>query len=163
MENDLYIERTDLESIVVDEVKTLQSWCMQKGIGFEIFLESTEVMTDAKWLAFIVRQLLTNAVKYSEAADILIRSCQRNGQTILEITDKGRGIDPRDLPRIFEKGFTSTAYHQDHAATGMGLYLAWNASLSLKIEIHVQSVPGKGSTFTLIFPKSNEFVRITGM
>jgi two-component system, OmpR family, bacitracin resistance sensor histidine kinase BceS len=163
MENDLYIERTDLESVIFGEVKTLQSWCIQKGIGFDFDLESKEVMTDAKWLAFIIRQLLTNAVKYSERSDILITSDQRNGQTILEVADTGRGIDSRDLPRIFEKGFTSTAHHQDNAATGMGLYLARKAADSLKIKIDVESAPGKGSTFKLTFPKSNDFVRITGM
>ena len=163
MENDLYIEQTDLESVVFGEVKTLQSWCIQKGIGFDIDLATKEVLTDAKWLAFILRQLLTNAVKYSGAGDISIRSDQRNGQTILEIADAGRGIDPRDLPRIFEKGFTSTTHHHDHAATGMGLYLARKASHSLKIEIDAKSAPGKGSTFTLIFPKSNDFVQIKGM
>lgn len=163
MENDLYIEQTDLESVIFGEVKTLQSWCIQKGIGFDFDLESKEVMTDAKWLAFIIRQLLTNAVKYSERSDILITSDQRNGQTILEVADTGRGIDSRDLPRIFEKGFTSTAHHQDNAATGMGLYLARKAADSLKIKIDVESAPGKGSTFKLTFPKSNDFVRITGM
>ncbi|WP_144475558.1 sensor histidine kinase [Cytobacillus oceanisediminis] len=163
MENDLYIEQTDLESVIFSEVKTLQSWCIQKGIGFDFDLESKEVMTDAKWLAFIIRQLLTNAVKYSERSDILITSDQRNGQTILEVADTGRGIDSRDLPRIFEKGFTSTAHHQDNAATGMGLYLARKAADSLKIKIDVESAPGKGSTFKLTFPKSNDFVRITGM
>ena len=163
MENDLYIEETDLESVIFSEVKTLQSWCIQKGIGFDIDLECNEVMTDAKWLAFILRQLLTNAVKYSEASDVQIRSKQRNMQIILEIADEGRGIDSRDLHRIFEKGFTSTAHHQDNAATGMGLYLANKAAQSLKIRIDVESTPGKGSVFTLTFPKSNEFVRITGM
>ena len=163
MENDLYIEQTDLESVIFGEVKTLQSWCIQKGIGFEIDLEYNEVMTDAKWLAFILRQLLTNAVKYSDASDVQIKSEQRDGQMILKIADKGRGIDSRDLPRIFEKGFTSTAHHQDHAATGMGLYLARKAAQPLRIRIDVESAPGKGSTFTLTFPKSNEVVEITGM
>ncbi|MFT9597761.1 sensor histidine kinase [Mesobacillus sp.] len=163
MENDLYIEQTDLESVIFSEVKTLQSWCIQKGIGVDIDLKYNEVMTDAKWLAFILRQLLTNAVKYSDASDVQIRSKQRDGQMILEIADEGRGIDSRDLPRIFEKGFTSTAHHQDHAATGMGLYLAKKAAQPLKIRIDVESTPGKGSTFTLTFPKSNEFLQITGM
>ncbi|WP_226646037.1 sensor histidine kinase [Mesobacillus subterraneus] len=163
MENDLYIEQTDLESVIFGEVKTLQSWCIQKGIGFDIDLEYNEVMTDGKWLSFILRQLLTNAVKYSDASDIQIKSAEREGQIILEIADEGRGIDSRDLPRIFEKGFTSTAHHQDHAATGMGLYLAKQAAEPLKIMIDVESAPGEGSTFTLTFPKSNEFVQITGM
>lgn len=55
IENDLYIENTDLETIIFDEIKTPQSWCIQKGIGFDIHLEVTEVLSDAKWLAFIMK------------------------------------------------------------------------------------------------------------
>ena len=101
---------------------------MQKGIGFDVDLEITNVLSDAKWLSFIIRQLLTNAIKYSEASDIMITKLSEDDQTKLEIKDSGRGIDPKDLPRIFDKGFTSTTKHQDHAATGMGLYLAKKGS-----------------------------------
>jgi OmpR family two-component system bacitracin resistance sensor histidine kinase BceS len=163
IENDLYIEHTDVEMIIFNEIRTLQSWCIQKGIGFDIHLEVAEVLSDAKWLAFILRQLLTNAVKYSKASDIIITSYQRADQTILEVKDSGRGIDPKDVPRIFDKGFTSTAMHQDNAATGMGLYLAKKAAQSLLIHIHVQSALGEGTAFTLTFPQRNEFVSISGV
>jgi OmpR family two-component system bacitracin resistance sensor histidine kinase BceS len=163
IENDLYIEKTDLETIIFDEIKTLQSWCIQKGIGFDIQLDVTEVLTDAKWLAFIMRQLLTNSIKYSENSDITIYSHERAGQTVLEVQDSGRGIDPKDLTRIFDKGFTSTTNHRDNAATGMGLYLTKNAAESLFISIDVKSELGTGTTVTLTFPKRNDFVNITSM
>ncbi|MCY8937513.1 sensor histidine kinase [Peribacillus frigoritolerans] len=163
IENDLYIEKTDLETIIFDEIKTLRSWCIQKGIGFDIQLDVTEVLSDAKWLSFIMRQLLTNSIKYSENADIMIYSHVRAGQTILEVQDSGRGIDPKDLSRIFDKGFTSTTNHRDSAATGMGLYLTKNAAESLFISIDVKSELGTGTTVTLTFPKRNDFVNITSM
>lgn len=163
IENDLFIERIDLEDIIFNEIKTLQSWCIQKGVGFDIQLESPEVLSDRKWLAFIMRQLLTNAVKYSESSDIIINSYQHADQVILEVKDHGRGIDPKDLSRIFDKGFTSTTMRQDNAATGMGLYLAKKAAHSLLIQISVESALGVGSTFTLTFPRRNEFVNITSM
>ncbi len=163
MENDLYIEQTDLKELIFREIKALQSWCMQKGVGFEIDLAVTDVLTDGKWLAFIIRQLLTNAIKYSEASDIKIKSRQQEEQTVLLIEDCGRGIDAKDLPRIFDKGFTSTTVHQDNAATGMGLYLAKKAAKPLFIRINVQSKLGVGTTFSLTFPKQNEFVHIAGM
>lgn len=153
IENDLYIENTDLETIIFDEIKTLQSWCIQKGIGFDIQLDVTEVLSDAKWLAFIMRQLLTNSIKYSENSDITIFSHEQAEQTILEVKDSGRGIDPKDIPRIFDKGFTSTTNHRDHAATGMGLYLTKKAAESLFISIAVKSKLGTGTTITLTFPK----------
>lgn len=163
IENDLFIEKLDLHALLIPEIKTLQSWCIQNGIGFDINLSEREILTDAKWLAFILRQLLTNAVKYSTHSDINIRSFKQNGHIVIEIQDFGRGIEPRDLTRIFEKGFTSTSTHQDHAATGMGLYLAKKAADSLFIQISVQSTPGIGTTFSLTLPNRNDFVRITGM
>ena len=60
MKNDLYIEQTDLKTLIFREIKSLRSWCLQKGIGFDVDLEVTTVLTDAKWLSFIIRQLLTN-------------------------------------------------------------------------------------------------------
>lgn len=165
MENDLYIEHVDLEALIYMEIKTLKSWCIQKGIGFDVQFEVTKVLSDAKWLAFILRQLLTNAVKYSDSdsLDIIVKSYQKHERTVLEVKDHGRGINPKDLPRIFEKGFTSTTWHQDNAATGMGLYLAQRAAQALLIHITVHSEEGTGTTFTLTFPQPNETVRITGM
>ncbi len=160
IENDLYMEEIHLEPLIFSELKTLQSWCIQKGIGFDIDLEVASVLSDSKWLAFMLRQLLTNAVKYSEASEIMVRSFDENGQTSLAVTDSGRGIDARDLPRIFDKGFTSTTAHHDHAATGMGLYLTRKAADSLNMNIEVDSKLGEGTTFTLIFPKRNDFLEI---
>lgn len=128
IENDLSVEFIQLQPLIFKEIKDLQSWCIQKGIGFDIKLEAKEVLSDAKWLAFIIRQLLTNAVKYSEASEIEIKSFQKGEQTQLQVKDCGRGIDPKDVPRIFDKGFTSTTDHHDQASTGMGLYLAKKSS-----------------------------------
>jgi two-component system, OmpR family, bacitracin resistance sensor histidine kinase BceS len=163
MENDLYIEKTDLETVIFQEIKTLQSWCIQKGIGFDIQLDITEVLSDAKWLAFMIRQLLTNAVKYSTTSDIIIRSDHQDDKVTLTIQDFGRGIDPKDLPRVFDKGFTSTIDHNDHASTGMGLYLTKRVSEPLLISIDVTSKRGEGTRVTLTFPQKNDFVQLTGV
>ncbi len=162
MENDLYIEKIDVEELLHQEIKTLQSWCIQKGIGFDIDLASTEVLSDSKWLSFVFRQILTNAVKYSEESDIEITGSTGDHVT-LAIRDRGRGIDPQDLPRIFDKGFTSTVHHNHSASTGMGLYLTKAITDSLLIKIEVDSTPGEGSTFTLTFPDRNDFHHVMGM
>ncbi|MDQ0492400.1 sensor histidine kinase [Paenibacillus brasilensis] len=163
IENDLYVEQVDLKSLVYKEIKTLQSWCIQKGIGFDIQLEQMEVLSDAKWLAFIIRQLLTNAIKYSDASDVILHSYEQNERIRLEVQDFGRGIDPKDIPRIFDKGFTSTTQHSDHTSTGMGLYLTKKAAKPLLIHIDVHSKPDAGTTFTLIFPKRNDFISMMSM
>ena len=163
MENDLSIETVHLREILIMEIKDLRSWCMQKGIGFDLQLEVSEVLSDAKWLSFIIRQLLTNAVKYSQESDIIIKSYQSDKEIKLDIIDFGRGIDVKDLPRLFDKGFTSTRNHHDNSSTGMGLYLAKKAAQPLLIHIDVQSTLKQGTVFTLTFPQKNEFIRITSM
>ncbi|MCM3788590.1 sensor histidine kinase [Domibacillus indicus] len=164
IKNDLYVEHVALEPLLFTEIRSLQSWCLQKGIGFDVEITGPPVLSDAKWLAFIFRQLLTNAVKYSDSGDIMIRSIQRGNQTAVAVTDFGRGISPQDLPRIFDKGFTATgSFHQNDSATGMGLYLAKKAADSLLIELEAVSHPGSGTTFTLTFPEPNAFVRLTSM
>ncbi|WP_128893784.1 sensor histidine kinase [Longirhabdus pacifica] len=161
IENDLYIETVQLRDIMHQEIKFLQSWCIQKKIGFELNLKHNDVISDGKWLAFILRQLITNAVKYSEQEDIMIESDIYEAHVILTITDKGQGIDAKDMPRIFDRGFTSTTEHQNHQATGMGLYLAKQAADSLHIKIEMRSKVNDGTTVILTFPKRNEFTIIS--
>lgn len=158
MHNDLFIEQTLLEPILNQEIRGLRAWCISKGIGFDLSLEEEAVLTDGKWLGFMLRQLLTNTVKYSEASDIVITSREKNGHVELVIKDQGKGIDPKDLPRIFDKGFTSALGRQEGAATGMGLYLIKRVSEPLLIGISVESVPGEGTAFTLTFPRENDFL-----
>jgi two-component system, OmpR family, bacitracin resistance sensor histidine kinase BceS len=163
MKNDLSIEMVNLKNVLITEIKALRSWCMHKGIGIDLQLEVAEVLSDVKWLSFIIRQLLTNAVKYSSESDIIIKSYQHGEQIKLDIIDFGRGIDAKDLPQIFDKGFTATRNHRDNASTGMGLYLAQKSAGPLLIHIEVKSKVGNGTTFTLTFPQKNEFIQITGM
>ncbi|SDC44210.1 two-component system, OmpR family, bacitracin resistance sensor histidine kinase BceS [Terribacillus halophilus] len=162
IENDLFIEKIDLHAVISQEIRTLRSWCMQKGIGFDLDLEEDVVLSDTKWLTFILRQLLSNAVKYSENSDIHIGSEKINGHVRISIQDQGIGIDAKDLPRIFDQGFTSTIQH-DKAATGMGLYLTKKAAKPLRIKVDVSSHLGKGTCFTLTFPKRNDMVGMTGV
>ncbi|WP_174615137.1 sensor histidine kinase [Virgibacillus ihumii] len=161
--NDLYMETVQLESLIHREIRDLQSWCIQKGIGFDISIDVPSITSDAKWLSFIVRQLLTNALKYSEASEITIQSFIEDDLVKLAIKDQGRGIDAKDMPRIFDKGFTSTIDHDNSSSTGMGLYLTKRVADVMHIHIDVQSKPGKGTTFTLTFPNKNEFLSITDM
>ena len=163
LEKDYLVENVPLQKLIHAEIKELQAWCMQKGIGFEIDLLQDEVLSDQKWLAFILRQLLSNAVKYSESdTEIHIFSRKdETGHTVLTVKDFGSGITKGDLPRIFEKSFTGTTGRNTGASTGMGLYLAKNATDRLGIRIAVDSRVDEGSAFLLRFPVKNEMTKIT--
>lgn len=161
IKNDLYIEPIDLNILLNSSIRKLREICIRKRIGFDIDLKENIVYTDMKWCQFIIDQLITNSVKYSEENDIVIRSSMTDGFVKLTVTDYGRGIEKRDLERIFEAGFTSTGDHHDEQSTGMGLYIAKNVAESLNIRLTAESVYGEYTTMTLEFNKENQFTHIT--
>lgn len=164
IEKDNVIEEVTIQRVVFQEIKELMPWCIQRNIGFEVSDLENVILTDQKWLAFILRQLISNAVKYSnENSEIRIfTSTDDLGHLILSIQDEGVGIAQSDLPRIFEKSFTGRVGRESAASTGMGLYLAKNSAEKLGIRINVVSDIGQGSTFSLHFPLQNEMQQILG-
>ena len=164
IEKDTIIEEVNLQKVVYQEIKDLMPWCRIRNIGFETIDLNQYTLTDQKWLSFIVRQLVSNAVKYSkENSEILIYiNKDKMGRIILSVKDEGTGISEADLPRIFEKSFTGRVGRESTASSGMGLYLAKNAAEKLGIKISVTSKVNVGSTFSLHFPLKNEMLQILG-
>ena len=103
------------------------------------------LVTDEKWLGFVLEQLLSNALKYTRAGSV--RIFLQNGT--LCIADTGIGIAPEDLPRIFEKGYTGLNGRADRKATGLGLYLCRRVCENLGIGLRAESAPGTGTTVFL--------------
>ena len=161
---DNYLTEIELHHIVYKEIRAMQTWCIGKNIGFDIADLQESVMTDGKWLAFIIRQILSNAIKYSPMSSEIKISTEIDGTgaTLLLIKDEGMGIRKEDLPRIFQKSYTGTAGRESVQSTGMGLYLAESVAQKLGILIRVQSIVGEGSVFTLRFPLENEYIQISG-
>lgn len=101
-----------------------------------------QVLTDEKWLLFIIEQILSNSIKYTREGAVTITV---TGEKVLKIADTGIGIAPEDLPRIFEKGFTGYNGRSDKKSTGLGLYLCKMAADRLNHKISARSIPGKGT------------------
>lgn len=158
--NDFYFGHFNLKNMVIKEIQHGRNISIAKGVGYDIKIDNTEVYTDEKWCRTILRQIISNALKYTENSDILIKSGEQHGQTYLVIEDKGRGIKARDLPRIFERGFTSTTNQRESTATGMGLYLVKEIAEGLSIKVNVKSTYGEGTKVLLIFPNPNMFTTI---
>lgn len=108
------------------------------------------VLTDEKWLAFVVEQLLANALKYTPRGMIHI---YMEAPHTLCIADTGIGIAAEDLPRIFEKGYTGSNGRTDKTASGIGLYLCRRICQNLGIEISAASQVGAGTTIRLTLQK----------
>jgi OmpR family two-component system bacitracin resistance sensor histidine kinase BceS len=159
LEADYVLEKTNGYRLVTAEVRELASWCMEKNVAVEFEGEDIEVITDMKWCRFIIRQVVTNAVKYSPSGGTIIISMSVNptGNVVLWIKDEGLGIEAHDLPRIFDKGFTGGTGRIHNAATGLGLYLAQTVAEKIGIMLQAQSEMGQGTTLQMTFSTENEF------
>ncbi|WP_342513414.1 sensor histidine kinase [Sporosarcina sp. FSL K6-1522] len=162
LEADYVLESTEVHRLVAAEVRELGTWCMEKNVAVEFEGDDATVVTDRKWSRFIIRQILTNAVKYSPVGGAIFISTTVNpsGNVMLAIKDEGPGIQPHDLPRIFDKGFTGGTGRLQNAATGLGLYLAQTVAEKIGITLQVQSEIGQGTTFQLTFSTQNAFDKI---
>lgn len=144
--SDLVICNYSLDEIIKKAVRKYAPLFVRKRIRLIYEPVENEVVTDEKWFSFILEQILSNAVKYTNSGSVTI-TCDENG--ILNISDTGIGIASEDLPRIFEKGFTGYNGRSGRKSTGLGLYLCRKAADKLGCRISVVSEPGKGSTFSV--------------
>lgn len=144
--SDYVFQEYDLDQIIKQAVHKYASQFVRKRIRLVYEPVNVSVLTDEKWLLFIMEQLLSNAVKYTQQGTVTITVTT---DKILKISDTGIGIAPEDLPRIFEKGFTGYNGRADKKSTGLGLYLCKTAADRLSHTISVQSEVGKGTVFIL--------------
>ena len=140
--NDLVIQRYELRPVVMQAVKKVSPLLIHKHISFSAGDLSGEVLTDEKWLVFVLEQLLTNASKYTKEGGS-VRIGKENG--LLVLRDTGIGIRPEDLPRIFEWGYTGYNGRLDKRSTGVGLALVKQVLEMLGNKIEIRSVLGEGT------------------
>jgi len=161
LEADYVAEPASLQRLAAAEVRDLSSWCIEKNIAVEFAGDDAEVITDRKWCRFILRQLLTNAIKYSPEGGMITivigTSAGGSGNATLDICDEGPGIPAHDLPRIFDKGFTGGNGRIHNAATGLGLYLAKTAAAKTGIALTAQHGLSGGTKMRVIFAAKNDF------
>ncbi|MBO1198836.1 histidine kinase GraS/ApsS [Staphylococcus simiae] len=157
---DMYFDHVSLKRMVIDEIQLTRHISQVKGIGFDVdFAVDDFVYTDVKWCRMIIRQILSNSLKYSENYNVEIETQLVDDHVVLIITDHGRGISSKDMPRIFDRGFTSTANRNETTSSGMGLYLVDSVKKQLGIEVDIASEVGKGTRVKIIFPLQNEIVK----
>lgn len=142
---DFVIGRFSLDKIIKKAVRRYAPQFITKKIRLIYLPADDEILTDEKWLLFIIEQLLSNAVKYTVKGSVTIKY----ENNILSVTDTGIGISPEDLPRIFEKGYTGLSGRLDRKSTGLGLYLCKRTADNLGHKISVNSEVGRGTVFSI--------------
>lgn len=147
---DLLLQWYPLEEMVKQAVRKYSQLFILQKIALHMEEMPASVLTDEKWLVFVLEQILSNALKYTREGSVSIYSRQQeDGQVELVVADTGIGIYEEDLPRVFERGFTGYNGREDKKATGIGLYLCKMVMDKLGHSIWITSVPGEGTQMHL--------------
>lgn len=144
-ENDFVLEKVSLDGVIRDTIKKYAKIMIRRHIGINYSGTKKQVYTDEKWLAFILEQILSNAIKYTPQGFVTIETAEEKDRFFITIKDTGIGIKAEDLPRVFEKGYTGYNGHADKKATGIGLYLCRQMPDKLGHTIRMESELGKGT------------------
>ena len=151
---DYVFEATDLNALVRQAVRKFARLFILKHITLDFGEMDWTVLTDGKWLSFVVEQLLSNALKYTPAGGhITLSAALRDGMARLSVQDEGQGIDAGSLPHVFDRFYrTDQSRARQTGGTGLGLAIAkWI------VDRHggwfeVRSWPGVGTRMTIVLP-----------
>lgn len=105
LSSDLCLEEVNLDEIIKDQIHKFARIFVGKKLSLDYEGVEETVLTDKKWLGFVIGQILSNALKYTKKGKISIYMSKARSHTLV-IEDTGIGIRQEDLPRVFEKGFT---------------------------------------------------------
>ena len=143
---DYVFREVSLDAIVREAVKKYRTEFILRRLRLDYEPLSVQVVTDEKWLSFVVEQVLSNALKYTKSGSI---SFYMEEPKTLCIRDTGTCISTEDLPRIFEKGYTGCNGRGDKRASGIGLYLCRQICTNLGHRITARSAPEEGTTICI--------------
>ena len=148
--SDYVIREYDLDSILRPVFRQFVGEFIGRRLRLDYAPVNLRVLTDEKWLAFVVGQVLSNALKYTPEGAI---SVYLEPPAVLYVRDTGIGIAPEDLPRVFERSYTGLAGRADRRASGLGLYLCKLVCDNLRHGISIESAPGAGTTVRIDFAR----------
>lgn len=154
LNSDLLFKRYSLDNIIKQAVRKYSKLFIRKKIKLNYEDLNIDVLTDEKWLVFVVEQILSNSLKYTNQGEISIYMDEKLPDTLV-IEDTGIGIEQEDLPRVFEKGFTGYNGRSDKKSTGIGLYLCKQISNKLSHSIRIESMIGKGTKVKISIKRNN--------
>lgn len=143
---DYVFREYDLDAILQQAIRTFAGEFISRRLKLDYTPANRFVLTDEKWLTFVVEQILSNALKYTPSGTI---SVYTEEPAVLCIRDTGIGIPPEDLPRIFERSYTGLAGRADKRASGIGLYLCKRICDELKHPISISSEVGRGTLVSI--------------
>ena len=150
---DYIVKSSSLKDIVNKVILKNKKSFLEKKIKLDIHDLDYLVKTDSKWMEFIINQIISNSIKYIKDNPLIeIYALENKENVSLIIKDNGIGINSKDVPLVFEKGFTGQNGRSKYNSTGMGLYLVKKLSDNLGNDVLIESVLNEGTTLKIIFP-----------
>lgn len=161
-EKDYIIKEKSLQEIIKNVALKNKDDLLASKVKLDVNVNNIKVLTDAKWLEFILNQIINNSIKYKRnnvESYIKIIAKEDKEKTYLSIYDNGIGIPKKDIPRVFEKSFTGENGRITAKSTGMGLYIVKKLCDKLGHKINIESKKKEYTKITIIFYK-NDFYKI---
>lgn len=174
LEQILYYERSEISThdYLIKEIKLMDiihmvalknmDILLEKDISLEVYCENEIIVSDAKWLEYIINQIINNSIKYmNDKNEKIIKIKTRKVENILQlmIEDNGIGIPSDDLPKVFDKSFTGYNGRLLKSSTGMGLYICKNLCTKLGHKLMIDSKIDQGTIVTIEF-NHNDYYQI---
>lgn len=157
---DIISENVDLEQAVREAISDNAEFFIAKNISIRSAIRPYHLISDKKWIHYIISQILNNSSKYTEKNGEMTISSQEDERGYhLRLRDNGVGIPPEELARVFDKGFTGSNGRTSSKSTGMGLYYAKKMADTLGIGLKVQSEPGAYTEFVLSFYMLSDYMQ----
>lgn len=162
-EEDYLIKEVSLSKIINAVALKNKDDLLENNIEFIVKAKEEKVLTDEKWLEFILNQIINNSIKYKrniKNPKIEIAVEENSTQVTLTITDNGIGIPQNDLPKVFNKSFTGTNGRKTSKSTGLGLYITKNLLKKLGHKVGIESSVNEYTKVTITFSK-NDYYKVT--
>jgi signal transduction histidine kinase len=152
--NDYIVREFEIKEVIQEVIRNNRRDFINRKITVDVGKVSGKVITDIKWVKFIINQVIINSVKYSKDSGGTLKTCttETKDSIILIIEDNGIGIIKSDVGRVFDKGFTGENGRKYGKSTGIGLYLCKKLCEKLGIGISLASEKNIGTKVNIIFP-----------
>lgn len=144
---DFLFKELELDDLIRQSIRLFSTEFIRKHIQLNFKETGDVILSDEKWLVFVLEQILSNSLKYTNENGSI--SIYMKSKHVLVIEDTGIGISASDLNRVFEKGYTGINGRSDKTASGLGLYLCKNILDMLNHKITIESSVGEGTRVIL--------------
>lgn len=157
-EKDFLIKEASMDKIINEVLLKNKDSILENHIDVTVDVKNIKVLTDSKWLVFILNQIINNSIKYCDnnrKSYIMFYIEDNEKETTLHIKDNGIGVNASDLKHVFDKSFTGENGRKMRNSTGFGLYISKKLIEKLGHKISATSEENKYFEITITFGKND--------